>query len=291
MIDSIKLLSTLPKVPSYKAAWAPIYFEPIMGSGERLTVAVVAIAENGEFKINQSIRQDVVKAMYGNKSEQFNSLIQLIISNLTLHLSKIKNLENWCPPMQGVTLGKIKQTYSTDITGVLRQAVMLSASMSSLDFYSNDEENEQYSSENTWSKLVKDAVLVKHAHFSHYFNQQFKVTKEARAAKIFFLSDRSAINTERLRPSNISTDLDKSKARLLDLFAVKDHEDFFQRQTHELIVYRPYDDEPIYSKPQIKRMKDAFLTLEEIGDKHSIIVTSVHTVQEALKRIVGAELN
>ena len=38
-------------------------------------------------------------------------------------------------------------------------------------------------------------------------------------------------------------------------------------------------------------MKDAFLTLEEIGDKHSIIVTSVHTVQEALKRIVGAELN
>lgn len=290
MINTTKLLSTIPELPAYKAMWAPIYFEPIMGSGEKFTVAVVAIAENGEFKIHQSIRPHVVKAMYGNNSDQFNSLIELIISNLAMHLSN-KNLTSWCAPMQGVTLGKIKQTYSTDIIGVLRQAVTLTASLSSLDFFSNDEENEQYSSDNTWAKLVKEAVVTKYSNFECFFNKQFKVATEARAAKIFFLSDQTAINTERLRPSNISTDLDRNKARLLDLFAVKDHDSLFKRNTHELIVYKPLNDDPTYSKQQMKRLSDALLTLEEVGDKHSIIVTPVCTPQQALKRIERAELH
>lgn len=291
MFTNTKLLLKIPEFPNYRAIWAPIYFEPIMGSGERLTVAIVAIAENGEFKIKQSIRQHVVKAMYGNKSDQFNSLIELIIYNLTSHLNNLRKLSDWHAPMQGVTLGKIKQTSSTDMIGVLRQAVMLTASLSSLDFYSNDDENEQYSSDDTWSKLVKDAVVNNHPKLNSYFNRQFKVVSEARAAKIFFLSDRSAINTERLRPSNISTDLDRNKARLLDLFAVKDHDDLFNRSNHELIVCRPVEDDPTFSKKQMKSLNNALLSLEEVGDKHSIIVTPVTTPQQAYKRIVRSEFN
>jgi hypothetical protein len=291
MFDSNKLLFTMPKTPTYKAIWAPIYFEPIIGSGEKLTIAVVAVSEGGEFKIRQSIRQCVVKAMYGNKSDQFNALIELIISSLTSHLSKTKILENWNVPMQGVVLGKIKSTSSSDIIGVLRQAVMLTSSLSSLDFYANDEENNQYSSDNTWSKLLKDITINNHPSFDRYFDREFKVVSEARAAKIFFLSDRSAINTERLRPNNIGTDLDKNKARLLDLFAIKDHDNLFTRSTHELIVYRPTEDDITFSKRQMKRLNDALLTLEEVGDRHSITVTPVNTPQQALKRIERAELN
>ncbi|OCG43276.1 hypothetical protein A9G28_00800 [Gilliamella sp. Fer1-1] len=168
---------------------------------------------------------------------------------------------------------------------------MLTSSLSSLDFYANDQENDQYSSDNTWSKLLKDITINNHPSFDRYFDREFKVVSEARAAKIFFLSDRSAINTERLRPNNIGTDLDKNKARLLDLFAIKDHDNFFTRSTHELIVYRPTEDDITFSKRQMKRLNDALLTLEEVGDRHSIIVTPVNTPQQALKRIERAELN
>ncbi len=36
--------SIFPELPTYKGVWHPIYLEPIVGSGERVTVAVVAIA-------------------------------------------------------------------------------------------------------------------------------------------------------------------------------------------------------------------------------------------------------
>ncbi|WP_392565832.1 hypothetical protein RHO15_09730 [Utexia brackfieldae] len=291
MFSDIELLKLIPTPPTYKAVWAPIYFEPIAGSGEKFTIAVAAIAESGEYKVKQSIRQHVVKAMYGNKSDQFTSLIDLIISSLSAHLDKTKQFNNWIAPIQGVSLGNIKNTASTDMLGVLRQAVMLTASLSSLDFYSNDDEIEQYSSDNTWSKQVKDLVVNNHPSLDIYFNKSFKVVSEARAAKIFFLSERTAINTERLRPSNIAIDLDRNKARLLDLFAVHDYDYFFKRNTHELIVYRPLEDDPTFSKQQMKRLKDALLTLEEVGDKHSIIVTPVSTPQQALKRIERAEFN
>lgn len=71
---------------------------------------------------------------------------------------------------------------------------------------------------------------------------------------------------------------------------MKDHDSLFKRNTHELIAYRPFNDDPTYSKPQMKRLSDALLTLEEVGDKHSIIVTPVHTPQQALERIERAEL-
>lgn len=290
MFNNVELLKLIPEEPGYKAIWTPIYFEPIMGSGEQLTIAVAALDQDGVYKIKQAIRPHVIKAMYGNKSDQFNSLIELIISSLSFHLEKNKTFNNWVTPMQGVRLGKIKNAVSTDMIGILRQAVILTASLSSLDFYSSDDEMEQYSSENTWSKQVKEVVVNKHPSLDVYFNRQFKVVSEARAAKIFFLSDRSAFNTERLRPSNISVDLDKNKARLLDLFAVKDY-DIFTRNTHELIVYRPLDDDPTYSKNQIKILKDALLTLEEVGDKHSIIVTPVTSPLQAYQRIIKAEFN
>lgn len=292
MFDSKKLLSTMSQTPAYKAIWAPIYFEPIIGSGEKLTIAVVAVGRDGEFKIRPSIKRRVVKAMYGNKSDQFNALIELVIYSLTSHLcnDNAKTLEEWNVPMHGVALGKIRNTSSSDIDGVIKQAVMLTSSLASLDFYSNDEENDQCSSNYNWPKSLKEITIFNHPNFYCYFDRSLDFVSYARAAKIFFLSERSAINTERLRPNHIGTDLDKNKARLLDLFAVKDH-DFFTRSTHELIVYRPTeDDDIIFNEKQMRKLDDALLTLREVGDKHSIIVTPVNNTRQALRRIEKAEL-
>jgi len=35
-----------PKVPDFKATWIPIYIEPIMHSGERITMAIVVFPDD-----------------------------------------------------------------------------------------------------------------------------------------------------------------------------------------------------------------------------------------------------
>lgn len=288
MFDFDDLFKKSKESPLYSAFWVPIYFEPMMGSGEKFTVVIAAIGCDGAVRVCNTIRPHVIKAMYGNKHSQFNSLINVIINSLNSHLSEQRNFHEWVSPISGVNVGDITKSQSTDMTGVLRQAIQLTASLSSLDFFSEENNEDQYSSEFTWANQVRDSVIRSKPCYSPYFNREFKVAGEARATKIFFLSDRIAINTDRIIPGQIATHLDRSKARIFDLLSVRDM-DIFTRTTFEFIVYRPEDSDPTYNKSQIKRLNEALLEIQEVGDKHSIRVVPVTAPHKAAKRIIKAE--
>lgn len=289
MLNYKELFTSAQRAPNFTANWAPVYLEPMMGSGEKFTVIIAAYSEDGSVRVCNAIRPHVVKAMYGNKSNNFNSIIELIIQSLESHLKKYNNFSGWVSPIVAARLGEVSHAQSSDMTGVLRQAVQLTASLSSLDFFSSEDENdERYSSENTWASQFKAKVISDKPSFEQYFNKEFKVDGQARAAKIFYLSTNIAINTDRLIPTNLANHLDRNKARILDLLSVKDH-DIFTRDTFEFLVYRPQDDDPTYGKPQFVKLNEALHTLQEIGDKHSIRVVPVTTVQQAAARLIKAE--
>lgn len=278
-----------PKYPSFRADWAPVYFEPIMGSGEKFTIVIAAFSPDGIVRVCNAIRPHVVKAMYGNKHNHFNSLIEMIMSSLESHLLNHLSFDGWVSPISGAEIGNVTSAQSSDMTGVLRQAVQLSASLSSLDFFSSEDENdERYSSENTWANQLKATVINERPSFEQYFNREFRVDGQARAAKIFYLSTKIAVNTDRLIPTNLSAHLDRNKARILDLLSVKDH-DIFERNCFEFIVYRPQEDDPTYGKSQFIKLNEALHALEEIGDKHLIRVVPVTTVSQAAMRLIRAE--
>lgn len=69
--------------------------------------------------------------------------------------------------------------------------------------------------------------------------------------KYFFLSDRSAINTDRIIPGQIAPHLDRNKARIFDLLSVRDM-DIFERTIFEFIVYRPEKMTPHITKDKLK---------------------------------------
>lgn len=289
MLNYNEFLKLAPRAPSFKATWAPVYLEPMMGSGEKFTVIIAAYSEDGIVRVCNAIRPHVVKAMYGNKHSQFNSIIEMIIQSLEIHLCKYKSFSGWKSPIVGAVLGDVTPAQSSDMTGVLRQAVQLTASLSSLDFFSSEDENdEKYSSENTWANQLRATIISEHPSYNQYFNREFKVDGQARAAKIFYLSTKIAVNTDRLIPTNLAAHLDRNKARILDLLSVKDH-DIFSRDTFEFIVYRPQDDDPTYGKSQFEKLHEALHAIQEVGDKHSIRVVPVTTVQQAALRLIKAE--
>lgn len=300
MISFDSLLSSLPPAPTYPGQWAPIYLEPMMASGESLTIAVAARGRNSECRVCPAIRPHVLDAMFGQKSAGVGKIIALACSSLQRHLQDNGSFEGWAPPVSGMRVGRVRETVSSDILGLLRQAVALTASLAAMDLDVDDEEADEVSDvvqgdtgskRDPWPKQFESAVLGKSPRLSGYFNATFHVSERARPSKIFYLSERVALNTGKLIPgSNLSSMLERNKARLLDLLTVRDRDDrMIPRAHYELVVFRPGFEDPTYSERQVDSLKRSIEALEEAGDKHSLRVQTVESAEQAAERLFAAE--
>lgn len=298
MINFEALLQSVPAMPSFEGSWAPIYLEPMMASGERLTVAVAAKGKNGECRVSPAIRPHVIEAMFGVQALGMTRIISLICSSLERHLQLSGEFGSWKPPITGVTLGRVRDTSSVDLVGLLRQAVSITASLAALDFVDLEEESAEEidtdsgSTRDPWPKLFESTVLQRDPRLSGYFNQTFEVSEKAKPTKIFYLSERAAINTGKLIPgSALSGMFERNKARLLDLLVVRDRDDrLFPRAHFGLVVFRPAFDDPTYSERQIDSLRRSIEALEEAGDKHELRVNTVQSADEAADRLLLSEV-
>ena len=299
MINFEALLKAVPAAPSFQGSWASVYLEPMMASGERLTVAVAAIGKNGECRVSPAIRPHVIDAMFGAQAAGMAKMIGLICSSLQHHLQYRSSFDGWISPMSGVSLGRVRETSSADLVGLLRQAVSMTASLAALDFSDAESEIDEVegvdvgsgSNRDPWPKLFESAVVQRDARLSGYFNRTFEVSEKARPAKIFYLSERAAINTGKLIPgAALSGMFERNKARLLDLLVVRDRDDkLFPRAHFELVVFRPAFDDPTYSERQIDSLRRSIEALEEAGDKHELRVQAVQSPEEATDRLLQSE--
>ena len=289
MINFDSLLGQLPDLPGYKAKWVPVYLEPMMASGERITIAVAALGDDGTALVRSALRQEKAKAMYAEKSDPFMDLIKTAIDSLQFHLDTRQSFEDWVCPFSGLELGEPRAALSSDIIGVLRQAVSMSASLSALDFDA-PVEKDNYKND-SWANKFRDTVVANYPELDRYFRARFSTRNSSRDLRVFFLSPNIAVNTGKLIPGGgISYHFDINKSRLLDLLTVKENEgSIAPRAHHELIVYRPANDDAAYSKNQIKAIDAYVNALNDAGDKHNIRVTTAVSAEAATKRLLNLE--
>lgn len=292
MINFDEAFSQLPDLPGFSGRWVPVYLEPMMASGERLTVAVAALGDDGSAMVKMALHQEKIHAMYGDKAPAFTNIIETIVSSFQFHLHTKQTFDNWIPPFSGITVGASRNAMSTGILGILRQAVSMTASLSALEF-DNADVPERDEKNDRWPSQVREEVLSLHPELTDYFRRNFNTSSRSKACKIFFLSPSIAVNTGRLVPgSNISYNFDVNKSRILDLLTVKENEgSIAPRRAHELIVYRPHADEASFSVAQMKSLDEYVNALIDAGDKHEIRVTTAYSPQEASRRLCGLEFN
>ena len=59
--------STYMTAPLYQGAWQAIYMEPIVGSGEKITIAIMALGiDKKDTKVIQAIRPELIDCLYGD---------------------------------------------------------------------------------------------------------------------------------------------------------------------------------------------------------------------------------
>lgn len=288
MLNLDHLLQSLPSLPSLSGKWVSVYLEPMLGSGERLTIIVAAISSKGEIMVKPAIRKEVVDAMYGFRSSSFNNMVDLITDSLKAYLELNKDFNGWVPPISGITLSPTREAASSTTIGILRQAVALSSSLSSLLEVNQDsvEKIKKFREKDRWATQLIEAVLLKDAKRECFFNRQFSFSDGHRPAKIFYLSDTAAINTGKLLPSNLTEFVKDGKAKISDLSMIKKHGDFFTHDNHRMIVFRPTDDDPAYSDKNIASIQSAYLALEDLANAYDVAITPVHSVEHAARIIL-----
>lgn len=276
-------------MPAISGQWASVYLEPMIGSGERFTILVAAVTSAGEVQVKQAIRKEVIDAMYGFKSQAFINMVELIAHSLKHHLDETRDFSSWKPPVNCVTIGKPRGAASSSTTGILRQAVSLSSSLSSLlvtEVDTRDSKIVTSRSNDRWPGQVFDAVTGINKKLEVYFNKNFTFSDGHRPAKIFYLSENAAINTGKLLPSSLNEQVKDGKAKISDLSMIKKQGDIFNRDFHQMIIYRPEDDSPAYSDKQMNTIHSAFLSLQDLADTYDVSITAVSTPEQAARIIL-----
>lgn len=281
------MFTQFPQIPNFKGEWRAIQLEPIIGSGERITVAISVLGQNGEHKAIQAIRPELLECLYGNKSKEMTKLIQLIIQSIS---NQSDNLQEWKPPFEGLILSKAHHTSSKDIYGILRQAIQLSSSLSKLSLAAeHHEENisEQVKkAELRWSASIENEVITKNNNLRTFFNVSAKIGNSQIKTRFNFLTDNYASNFAVFNPHLASQSTTVIKSKLVDLERLE-KAGLFNVKQRELILGLPnFKNDVTLSDKAIKNAENYLIMYEEIASSQEIKIFKTSTPALAAKHLI-----
>lgn len=288
-----------PPLPAITAQWAPVYLEPLPGSGERITVGVVAYAgPDKEHHVLPTLREAAARCMYGEHASQIVGLAGLALADLESHFKNGVGLNDWNPALRSsISLGPISTGYGDSAEDVARSGAQLASSLywskPIRDSSAPDHDAAPDPDADEWIRQIKNATIAMRQEFGVRFLKRISLTAKAPPTRIGYYGSRLAAQFGRLVPGRgLSLSQNRAKAYLTDLQILRDNErksDIAPRPYYELLLWTPPAGSPQYSADQHEEAQGAFKELEGFGDLHDLRVEAMHTAEAARARILHAE--
>ncbi len=275
-----------PKQKSPRASWAPVLFEPIPGSEERLTIAVAAIDTEGDYRCQAIINPKVVKTVFQGTSGYVKDVVSVTIDSCESFLGSNGNLNAWEPPLDGVYLGKVQDV---DISS-LDELISFAAPFASF-LYSESLDNQARSSVNEgfrkWDAQVKSIILSANMKLEHNFNVRVYLGNHDMPAFFTFLSPSFAANLTSLTPGNLKRQLEDARAKLWSLHLLADAPNYlFKPDVRELLAGVSVAQD----HPKHALVTEAVEELRDEAGRRDIAVTQVKSPQTAAQHILERAL-
>lgn len=157
-----KLKQSAPKLPAYRAHWRSVRMEPIVNSGESITIAVIAHGEDNDIAIHEVCSIEQLKCIYNERWTAFNSVIKSIVAELKEQALDFGNIENIHSSFESVDLGIVRLTAAKDMQDVINQAIEDSSAFGSLVLHEMIEDEEMKL--DSWRKNVNKILEAKAIH-------------------------------------------------------------------------------------------------------------------------------
>lgn len=276
-----------PEEPSYSGVWQTLYLEPIVGSGERISVAVIAIGTNKQYKITQAIRSELLECLYGSQSQKMQGMIDWLIESVSNELKKNMSLATWNAPFDGVMLGDTHSAADENIDGILKQAIRFTASLSTiaLDAERDEEDFQPKRYSEQWIASISDEMRIINPHLSSYFKKRMKVSDSNVLTTYGFLNEKYVSNFGLLVPTRLSTSLSNVKAKLFDLEALKKSHSLIKPQKYEIIIGTPSFTDPTLTDNSLSKLRETIDMLSEVAASENIELFRAENSREAAKHI------
>ena len=120
---------TFPKLPDYAAKASHIYWEPIAGSGERITVAVATVDDKQNARVVSLLSPEVLSVLYQGQASNAAALIGMTAESLRAHLSRGLPMEQWQPAVSGFTASPLRAYTGTGYIDIVDQIAGLHSSL------------------------------------------------------------------------------------------------------------------------------------------------------------------
>lgn len=264
-----------PPLPEYEAIWVPVYWEPIMLSGEKICSLIAVLGFDGQILVQPLLRANVLVTLFADKALEAKGLVDFVVESLTRHLSGSEDFSTWAPPVGGFTIGRPRESRGQNVKDVFANAIPVCSSFSAIQQLA-EVETAQANEVNLdrWKAALRKNIIHQLPRLADSFDRPFMIKEGARKTHIDFVGQRLAANFGRLHSSRLSQCVRDSKAQILDLVSLRDQMGLFDgEETYQLIVWRPTEKTNFdLSKKRLLSINEALLELEAEADRFDLRV-------------------
>lgn len=118
-----------PDLPTFSAQATHVYWEPIAGSGERITAAVAMVDSKKNARVISLLSPDVLSVLYHGQASSAASIIATMTASLKSHLGTFGSLDGWVSPFSGFMVGGLRTFMGTGMEDIADQVAGLHSSM------------------------------------------------------------------------------------------------------------------------------------------------------------------
>ncbi|WP_160344456.1 hypothetical protein [Pseudomonas xionganensis] len=263
--------------------------EPIVQSGERLTIGVVAF--DGQEAAGQlAISRKALECLYGDTAAGLEKMMTLALDR-ALRFAKGGFRGEFSSGMHGISLGKKRVAIGEDLQDVIEQGISLTSSLSTV--HAGEEGRGDHDRTMYWKRFKRAMEKVNPTLVEHFGRS---VDVRVRGAVISlpcdYFSSRVAANicsvTAGYRQSNL---FDVASSRILRLEQLREHDgliEHHQQPTMMLVV--PTDQHLSQLKPNNQQSyRERLLLLQDMADKKDFPLVTINDPLEGARRLQDIE--
>lgn len=286
-----------------QADWAPIYYQPIRGSGERLVVGVLAVSEEAahlEF-VNAFER---LECLYGQDFNAIKYALELARTHFQSELDRnFQRVLSSDTPLTGVSIGDVRRGEGRTIADIAINWLSQTSSLYKKDFLAvmtdryveapvAHASHREPSSHRDLGHLVYELVTRERQGLETCFAKGLRGTpkKKSHDVRIDFAGSRMVANFGLLKPKFTGHSSNAIKRKLWDLAIERDQEKrTFSRRVHELLVQVPTKDDPELDESGRDRVNEALEALEKQADIEELRLRPMPSAEVMANHVLSLE--
>lgn len=277
-------MNQAPSLPSTHADWRVLRWEPLLGSGERITVAVIVHANDG-LQSHLLLRPGVLHLLYGEQGSAALALIRSAAQN-ALALAESCGLALAAPCLEGFFLDEVRRTRAESGRVAARQAAALFSSLSAASVAAGTDDIDDADESETamddqsiahFGKALERAVAQRDLALARHFWQSATPVTGGHPIRYAFLSEIAAVQMATFRKGMISQGSSTARLRMWELMTVMSQ----SGRRGALIVVEPDATQLPPGTNAARNLARRLTQLQAEADRHHIQVFAVTSVESA----------